>query len=185
LPFGRGQKYGPKEGIAAALVTGWELSGLGTARTGRPINVTVNRSATDLPDGVAATPSASAPPQRPDYVPGQPLYPSVQTPDSWLNLGAFRAPARGAWGNFPRNVLHAPGMWQIDIAAGKRTRITERAGIEFRAELFNLFNRAQYALPNSNISSPAQFGRITSIINAQPTGTGGPRQVQLMLRLDF
>jgi hypothetical protein len=185
LPFGRGQKYGPKEGIAGALVTGWELSGLGTARTGRPINVTVNRSATDLPDGVAATPSASAPPQRPDYVPGQPLYPSAQTPDSWLNLGAFRVPARGTWGNFPRNVLHAPGMWQIDIAAGKRTRITERAGLEFRAELFNLFNRAQYALPNSNISSPAQFGRITSVINAQPTGTGGPRQVQLMLRLDF
>lgn len=185
LPFGKGGKYGPRDGFAAHLIGGWNLSGMWVARTGRPYNVTVNRSAADLPDGVASTPSASAPPQRPDFVPGAPLYPSVQTPDAWANVGAFRVPARGTWGNLGRNALRAPGMWQVDLGLGKQQRLTERVGLEFRAEMFNLFNRAQYGIPNANISNPAQFGRITSVINAQPTGSGGPRQVQLMLRLNF
>jgi hypothetical protein len=51
--------------------------------------------------------------------------------------------------------------------------------------MFNLFNRAQYGLPNANISQAAQFGRITSVVNGTPTGAGGPRQIQLMLRLEF
>lgn len=185
LPFGPGRAWGPKTGFAGKLVQGWDVSGLGTSRTGRPLNVTVNRSAADLPDGVAATPSAGAPPQRPDYIAGQALYPATQTPSSWLNFGAFRMPVRGTWGNLGRNAVRAPGMWQIDLAAGKRTPLTERIGLEFRAEMFNLFNRAQYGLPNANISNPGQFGLITSVINGTPTGSGGPRQVQLMLRLDF
>lgn len=167
------------------LFEGWEVSGLGTARTGRPFNVTVNRSSADLPDGVANSPGASAPPQRPDYVPGQPLYPATRTPSAWLNLAAFRMPARLTWGNLGRNAVRAPGMWQIDFALSKRTRLRERTALEFRGEMFNLFNRAQYGIPNANISNPAQFGLITSVINAQPTGSGGPRQIQFMLRLDF
>jgi hypothetical protein len=185
LPFGAGRAYGPKSGFGAHLLGGWELSGLWTARTGRPVNVTVNRSASDLPDGVASTPSASAPPQRPNYVAGQPLYPGTQTVDGWLNPAAYSVPARGTWGNLGRNAVRAPGMWQVDMALGKQTRITERFNIEFRGEVYNLFNRAQYGLPLTNISQAAQFGRIVSVINPAPTGLGGPRQIQLMLRLNY
>jgi len=185
LPFGAGRGWGPKSGFAGRLLEGWETSGLWTARTGRPLSIQVNRSAADLPDGVAASTGASAPPQRPDYILGQPLYPATQTPSAWLNIGAYRLPARGTWGNLGRNAVRAPGMWQVDLSLSKRTKLRERAGLEFRAEMFNLFNRAQYGLPNANISNPAQFGLITSVINSQPTGTGGPRQVQFMLRLDF
>jgi hypothetical protein len=185
LPFGKGRSFGPKEGFAGVLVSGWELSGLWTARTGRPFNITVNRSAADLPDGVAATPSASAPPQRPNYVSGQPIYPSNRTVNSWLNLAAFSVPARGTWGNLGRNAGRAPGMWQVDFALGKQTRLTERFNLEFRGEFFNIFNRAQYGLPQANISQTAQFGRIVNVINTQPTGVGGPRQIQLMMRLNF
>jgi hypothetical protein len=184
LPFGKGKRLGPSSGLAGVLVSGWEISGLGTSRTGRPFNISVNRSAADLPNGVASTAGDSAPPQRPDYV-GGPLYPATRTPDQWLNLAAFRAPARGTWGNLGRNAARGPGLWQVDIAAGKRTALTERTGLEFRAEMFNLFNRAQYGLPNANISQAAQFGRITSVVNGTPTGAGGPRQIQLMLRLEF
>ena len=52
-------------------------------------------------------------------------------------------------------------------------------------EFFNIFNRAQYGLPQANISQTAQFGRIVNVINPQPTGIGGPRQIQLMMRLNF
>lgn len=185
LPFGPGRAYGPKSGFGGVLLSGWELSGLGTARTGRPFNITVNRSAASLPDGVASTPSASAPPQRPNYVAGQPLYPSNQSVDFWLNPAAFSVPANGTWGNLGRNAARAPGMWQVDLALGKRTRITESVNVEFRGEVFNVFNRAQYGLPQSNISQAAQFGRIVNVINTTPTGIGGPRQIQLMLRLNY
>lgn len=185
LPFGRGGRFAPKKGVAGALIGGWELSGLGTARTGRPFNIAVSRSAADLPNGVASTPSASAPPQRPDFVPGQSFYANPRTPDGWLNAAAFRVPARGTWGNMPRNLVRGPGLWQLDLAVNKRTRLAENKTLEFRAEMFNLFNRAQWGLPNANISQAAQFGRITSVVNTQPTGSGGPRQVQLMLRLGF
>ncbi len=185
LPFGRGGRYGPKTGFAGAMLAGWEVSGIGTARTGRPFNITVNRSAADLPNGVASNPAASAPPQRPDFVPGQPFYADPRTPDRWLNIAAFRVPARGVWGNMPRNLVRAPGLWQVDFAVNKRTRIMENKSVDFRAEMFNLFNRAQWGLPNANISQAAQFGRITTVVNNQPTGSGGPRQVQLMLRINF
>jgi hypothetical protein len=185
LPFGPGRAWGPKSGFLSYVFGGWEISGLGTARTGRPVNITVNRSAADLPNGVASTPGASAPPQRPNYVLGQPVFPSGQTVDRWLNLAAFSVPARGTWGNLGRNAARAPGMWQVDAALGKKTRITESLNIEFRGEVFNVFNRAQYGLPQANISQTAQFGRIVNVINTQPTGLGGPRQIQLMLRLNF
>ncbi|MBM3734591.1 MAG: TonB-dependent receptor [Acidobacteria bacterium] len=167
------------------LPWGLDLSGLFTSRTGLPFNVNVNRGAADLPDGVAGTAGRSAPAQRPDVVAGRPLYSSVQTPDQWLNIAAFRAPARGTWGTLPRNALRGIGLWQMDLALGKQFAIREGLALSFRGELFNLANRPQYGVPNSNISNPAQFGRITSVVNNTPTGSGGPRQVQFMARLVF
>jgi len=164
---------------------GWNISGIATARTGLPFSASVNRAAADLPDGVATTPGRTAPAQRPDFVAGEPLYTSSPSAAGWLNPAAFRVPARGTWGNLPRNALRGPGLWQVDISVGKRTAIRESLNVEFRAELFNLFNRAQYGNPNANISNPAQFGRITGVVNANPTGFGGPRQIQLMLRLNY
>jgi len=71
------------------------------------------------------------------------------------------------------------------LSASKESQITERVGIELRAEAFNIFNRAQYGSPNANFSNLGTFGTITSVVNASPTGSGGPRQVQLALRLKF
>jgi hypothetical protein len=102
-----------------------------------------------------------------------------------LNFAAFRIPARGTWGNLPRNALRGPGLWQTDFTLAKSTALRDNVRLEFRAEFFNLFNRAQYANPNANISNQGQFGLITSVVNANPTGFGGPRQTQFMLRLNF
>jgi hypothetical protein len=102
----------------------------------------------------------------------------------WLNRQAFAAPANGTFGSSGRNGFRGPGLWQTDFAIAKTFRITEGVGIDFRAEAFNLFNRAQYGAPVNSISS-STFGRILVTANDGATGTGTSRQLQFMLRLNF
>lgn len=179
LPFGRGKSLlGNVHGFFGELVSGWELSGIGTARTGRPVNILVTRKTTDLLDQNNAS-------QRPNYVAGQPIYLPNQTVQGWLNPAAFATPAKGAWGNLGKNAARGPGLWQVDPALTKSFHITERFSTTFRAEAFNIFNRAMYGDPVNNISNTAQFGTITGPINTGATGSGTPRQFQFMLRLNY
>jgi hypothetical protein len=122
--------------------------------------------------------------QRPDLVPGVSIYPENQTVDNWFNPAAFKAPAKGTWGNLGRNVARGPGYYEIDTALQKKLPVTEHASLNFRAEAFNLFNHAIYANPSGNFSS-GSFGTITSILNRGAVGTGTPRRLQFALRLDF
>jgi len=158
---------------------GWQWSGTTTARSGLPFNVSVSRKAGEVPDGNVLSP------QRPDRVPGVPLYLNYSTTGLWLNAAAFAVPAVGKWGNLGRDVLRAPGLFQIDTALSKRLRVTERSRIELGAEIFNILNHPQLAAPAANISSAANFGKITAPINTSPVGAGTPRQVQLVARWSF
>ena len=178
LPFGPGKPYLHDGGFAGKLIGGWALSGIATASTGRPVNIPVTRSASDLPDGNRSN-------QRPDLVPGVSIYPaSGSTIAQWFNPAAFKVPAKGTWGNAGRFIGRGPGYWEIDTALEKRTPITERVSLSFRAEAFNLFNHPIYANPGG-ISATSTFGRITGILNNGAVGTGTPRRLQFMLRLDF
>jgi hypothetical protein len=180
LPFGPGRRYLNSHGLTGALAGGWELSGIGTARTGLPLTITISRPASALPDGNSTSP------QRPDIVPGVSLIPvGGQTPQHWINPAAFSIPANGKWGNAGRNLGRAPDIWQIDTALTKRNQISERVGLEFRAEAFNILNRAQFGAPNTNLSAAGSFGQITQPFNPGATGTGTPRQFQFMLRLNY
>src|SRR5882672_10237539 len=124
--------------------------------------------------------------QRPDLVPGVSLIPANgQAIDHWINLAAFAAPAKGTWGNAGRDIVTGPKLFQIDAALAKDTKLTERMGLVFRADVFNVFNHPELGNPNLNFSSPATFGRITSLLNNTPIGTGGCRSIQLALRLKF
>jgi hypothetical protein len=156
---------------------GWQLSGVMQARTGRPLTITVNRSGSDLPDGNNRN-------QRADVVPGVNPYPATQTPDQWLNIAAFAVPARGTWGNAGRNILRGPGLMQLDVALQKRFTISGSRNFQFRWEAFNVFNRLNLGNPGTNISAPAQFGRITGPLN-NGYGTGTARQMQFMFRVNF
>jgi hypothetical protein len=179
LPFGAGKPYLSQPGMARTLFGGWALTGIGTAHTGLPVTVTVDRSSNSLPDGNSAS-------QRPNLVPGVSLVPlGGQTPRQWINPAAFAIPANGAWGNAGRNLVRAPGLWQIDMALDRGIQLTERTRLEFRAEVFNLLNRAQYGAPLADVSSPSNFGQITGLINTGPTGSGTPRQFQFALRFAF
>ena len=180
LPLGVSKPYFSQPGILRTLLGGWQVSGVASGRTGLPVNVTVTRASSALPDGNAGN-------QRPDINFGVPLIPvGGSTPTAWINPAAFSVPAALAWGDAGRNLLRGPALWQLDTSASRRVAIKERLGLELRAECFNLFNRAQFGNPAANISSPASFGQITSLVNTSgPTGSGTPREFQFALRVLF
>jgi len=181
LPFGAGRAHLSRPRVTRALLGGWQLSGIATARTGLPVNVVINRSNSALPDLFAVSGS-----ERPNLVAGVPLIPpGGQTAQQWINPAAFSVPPAGTFGDAGRNLVRASGLWQVDAALAKTIGFTERLGLQFRAEAFNLFNRAQYGSPQANLSSPLSFGVITTPVNQGATGSGTPRQFQLALRLSF
>ena len=185
LPIGSGHRLlGNANPVVKAIVGGWQMGFIGTAKTGLPLNVSISRPANFLPDQNNSN-------QRPNVVFGQPLYVDG-SPDQWVNPAAFSAPAAGTWGNAGRNIARAPGLWQLDTSLQKKIPITERFALSFRAEAFNIFNRAQYGTPVVALSQTAtgaltntNFGVIQGSYNSSPTGSGTPREIQMMLRLDF
>jgi hypothetical protein len=174
LPFGRDQAQ--QKGPLQHIFGGWQLSGLLQARTGRPLTISVTRSAADMADGNNNS-------QRADIVAGVSAIPSSQTPGQWINIAAFAVPARGTWGNAGRNTVRAPGLVQVDLALQKRFSFGGRS-LEFRAEAFNAFNRVNLGAPGTNISSSSSFGRITGPLSTG-YGTGTARQIQFMFRFNF
>src|SRR5215831_11998897 len=101
-----------------------------------------------------------------------------KTPQMWLNASAFRrldlaATPAGVYGTEGRNVVEGPGLAQWDLSAFKNIRVAESKNLQFRAEFFNLFNRANFRLPNGDISSPT-FGQIQRALE--------PRLVQFALK---
>ena len=168
IPLGKTRWYG-----------GWQWSGTSTARTGLPLNVTVTRKAGDVPDGNVLSS------QRPNLVLGVPLYLDYGATGMWLNPAAFSVPAAGTWGNLGRDVLRAPGLFQVDMAISKKFPVRERFAVEVGVEGFNMLNHPQLAAPSANISSTSNFGHITSPVNTSPVGAGTPRQLQFLARFAF
>jgi hypothetical protein len=179
LPFGAGRAWLSGGGVLGKLFGGWELSGVAGGRTGLPVNITVDRSAAVMPDGNSAN-------QRPNYVEGVSLMPAGgSTPNLWINPAAFAVPAPETWGNLGKNAFRGPALWQIDIALQKRIAVRERMALVLRGEVFNALNRAQYGNPLADISAPTTFGRITTLVNTTPVGSGTPRQIEIAARLVF
>ena len=175
-------------GVSRALLGGWSVDSIVRARTATPVNV-VLRTGELFGDLVEA--------RRPDLVPGAPLY--VRDPSApggrRINRAAFAPPA-DRQGSLGRNALRGYGFSQVDAALRRRFVLGERPRLELRAEVFNLFNRANFGDPVGDLSS-AHFGESTQTL-ARSLGAGGangglsplyqvggPRSVQLALRLQF
>lgn len=193
LPFGLGEPMLNHRGVASAIAGNWAMTTTALARTGFPVNVLMPSSYT-ASDGATGT-------ERPDLVPGVSLTPpGGRTVAHWINPAAFAYPA-GAFGTAPRDLATGPGTWQMDMAAAKTFPIRERTQIEFRAEVYNVFNHPQLGPPTAtcNLTSPGQvgcpsgFGSITTTVNLNtaivnpitPVGSGTPREMQFALRFDF
>ena len=167
-------------GALRRLLRNWELSAIGTAQTGLPINITVDRANASVPGLYAVSGS-----ERPDYVPGVSLTPAGgSTPNGWINIAAFATPANGTFGNLGHNAFRAPGIAQLDLGVSKFVSLTERVSFRLRGDLFNVLNRAQYGAPNADISQ-SNFGVITTTISNYATGRGTPRELQISAKIVF
>jgi hypothetical protein len=124
------------------------------------------------------------------------LYGSQYPGGKIFNKAAFTAPAAGQQGNFGRNVLRGFGATQADVALQRQFHLTERLGLRFRGEFFNIFNHPNFGSPNNTLSRPL-FGHSTQML-ASFLGSGGanggfnplyqiggPRSIQLALKLQF
>jgi hypothetical protein len=167
------------------LVDGWQLNTITQLRTGLPVNVTRQ-------GGVFGGFSF-----RPDVVEGvDTRCPNYRLPECQFNAAAFSNPGDGVFGNAGRNILRGPGFAQVDFSVFKNTRLTETSSLQFRAEIFNLFNHANFADPsgglvrgdNNSLRPTAFFGQSISTVGNQLGGLlgfGGPRQIQFSLRYLF
>jgi hypothetical protein len=176
LPFGKGKAFA-RSGPAAAVLGGWELAGIASARTGLPVNITTSRKAAVMLDGNTSS-------QRPNYVLGQDIYAANQTIDNWFNPAAFSTPATYTWGNLGRYMGNGPGALEFDTTLQRKFQLTEKVAFNLRATAYNLANHPIFSNP-SGTSSSSSFGRITSIVNDGATGSGAPRRIEFMLRTDF
>jgi TonB-dependent Receptor Plug Domain len=155
---------------------GWRLAGIVSKTSGLPITVT---SGADI---AALGPSRGLAQQRPNLV-GNPELPGDRSRDekilAYFNTAAFERPALGQFGDAPRNLLTGPGLFTTDASITKRFQPLAGAagrGVEFRLEVFNLFNTVNLGQPTDVLASPA-FGRILT--------AGDGRIVQLGLRFEF
>jgi hypothetical protein len=174
--------------ILREILGGWSVSGVVSARSAPPVNVVGKMF---VAAGTALYP-------RPNLVPGVPLelYGSQYPGGKIINPAAFTSAPVGQQGNFGRNVLRGFGASQADVALQRRFRVAGAANVLFRIEAFNVFNTPNFASPNNNITDPL-FGRSTqSLANALGSGgangglsplyqIGGPRSIQLALRLEY
>jgi hypothetical protein len=171
--------FGPKN----KLTTGWRLSGFFQAQTGTPYSIFAPEPEIQTAPQYAALVQGSGGLFRLGF--GRPslcgsLDQLRQTgPD--ITLAAFDATAlctaRGQNGNLGRNVLRAPAQSRFDVSLAKTTKLTERMTLDFGWDIFNLFNRANFAGPDNELGSP-DFGRITTTV-------GGPRVMQFGMKLKF
>jgi len=173
LPFGRGQKLlGSLSGPADKLLSGWGVNGVYTAQSGFPLRFGTAANLTNSFGGGS----------RPNVVAGcdPQLSGSAQSRlNRWFNTSCYAPPAAFTFGTASRvdPKLRAHGINNFDFALFKRTKLTERIGMEFRSEFFNLFNRVQFGFPGQALGNP-QFGVVSSQLN-------NPRLAQFALRLTF
>ncbi len=165
----------------------WAVDGMFRARTGFPIDVLDNETEFGL---------SFADIFRPDRVAGAPIWVAdSQAPGGRrLNPAAFAAVA--GQGNLGRNAITGFGTSQLDLAVRRTFRIAEKCSVELRAEAFNALNQPAFADPVRFLDDPL-FGRSPSMLNlmlgsGSPSSgltpafqTGGPRSLQLILRLHF
>jgi Carboxypeptidase regulatory-like domain len=181
LPFGHGEVYASDiEGWKGQLVSGWSLSSIITLQSGLPLTPQLSYN----PSNNGDTRNPVRPFLNPDFT--GPIV--LGKPNEWFNPAAFIAPpsASGFYGNAGRDSFIGPGLATWDFSVLKNTMITERFQLQFRAEIFNLLNRANFNTPNLIVFTPPTATNPTGI-----SGTAGAitststtaRQVQFGLKL--
>jgi hypothetical protein len=156
-----------KHGLTGTLLGNWQFSSTLRATSGWPINIADGTDKSLTGEGL----------DRPNIVPGQPLYVQKWEPCGnnwcyqWFNPQAFSVPtaAPGAFGNVGRDFLYSPGLFNFDAAVSRRFKIYEQLQLELRFEAFNAINHF-----NPNIGLPGATAGLNSANFGRQTGAGSP-----------
>jgi hypothetical protein len=181
LPFGHGKMYASDlEGWKNGLVGGWSVASIITAQSGFPFTPQLSYNPSNTGD--------TRNPVRPFLNPNFTGNVILGNPGQWFNPAAFIAPpsASGFFGNVGRDTYEGPGLATWDFSVLKDTRIRERMTVQFRAEIFNILDRANFNTPNLIVFTPPTATNLTGL-----SGTAGAitststtaRQVQFGLKL--
>jgi hypothetical protein len=166
IPFGRGRRF-LNDGPASYILGGWDVSGIMTFMTGRPLTPR-------MPNDNSRTGGNRT--DHPNLIGNATLSSGSRTIDRWFNIDAFSAPAVGTFGNSGRNVVRGPGTNNIDFSLLKNHYFGEAGNVQFRAEIFNLPNHPNFNMPNRNFGT-GNFGKIFS---SRPS-----RQVQFSIKIYY
>jgi hypothetical protein len=175
LPFGKGKRFlGGATGPLDKIVSGWGFDGIFSYQSGFPLPMQAQENTINTQFYGGDT--------RPNVVLGCDKSISGRAQarlTQWFNTACFTQPSQFAFGDESRTDpnLRSPGIANADGALFKNTLITERVGLQFRAEVFNMANRVQFGPPGTTLGT-AQFG----VVSAQ---RNNPRLIQLSLRLSF
>jgi len=179
LPFGKGQPIGNSlEGWSNALASGWSVNSIVTIQSGFPFTPQLSYN----PSNNGDTRNPVRPFVNPDFT--GPVI--LGKPSQWFNPNAFLAPPAnsGFYGNLGRDTLTGPDLATWDFSAFKTTTLSERLAVQFRAEVFNLLNRANFNTPNLITFTSSSSGTKTSGTAGAITSTSTTaRQIQFGLKV--
>lgn len=179
----------PGSHVLPALTKGWQVNSLVTLHSGSPFSVYSSSDTSGTNDGN----------QRANLVPGVSPYAGFRKGGvvngvglNWLNPAAFVDAPAGTWGTTSRNAFVGPGFGDVDLSLFKNTHIWERVTTQFRVEMFNVFNKTNYAPPlnnyNPSYSATNALALYTTIGNfngAPGIGAGEPFNTQFALKIIF
>jgi hypothetical protein len=181
LPFGAGKAFGGgATGAGRALIGGWSLDSIVTLESGFPFTPQLSYN----PSNNGDTKNPVRPFRNPDFT--GPVI--LGKPPQWFNPAAFIAPPStgGFYGNLGRNTFTGPGLATWDFAAVKDTTLREGLRLQFRAEFFNILNRANFNTPNLIVFTPPSTTNptgVSSTAGAITSTSTAARQVQIALKL--
>lgn len=174
LPFGRGRKFGGNVSAPMnALVGDWEVTVIEKATSGFPIFIvdSNNQSGVNFQNNGNSL-------NRPNQL-CNPAAGASASLNQWFRTSCFAEAPSGQLGTASRAPASGPGFVNTDFSLIKHIALPrEGMRVDFRAEVFNLLNHAQFANPGSDLNSPATFGVVNSTVN-------NPRLIQLALKLAF
>jgi len=180
LPFGNGKKFGSgASGWEQRLIGGWQWNAIFAAQSGFPFSPLVGSNVSGNGD--------TAGDDVPNVIPGCKVIlgnQAFKTTGQFYNPNCFTVPTYGTFGNAGRNQFVGPGFWNLDTSLFKRIPLKERLNLQFRVEVFNVLNHANFASPNNIVFSGTAISATAGAITS--TGVlGNGRQIQFALRLDF
>ena len=175
LPFGPGKTWlTGTSGLGAKIASGWQLNGIVTLLSGFAFSPIVGTNQSGNGDLFV--------PDRPNLNPAFTGSLINGTANQWYNPSAYLLPVSGTFGNVGRNVLRGPDLVGDDVSLFKTTKLTERVGLQFRAEVFNIINHPNLGLPNRSVFSGGALSPTAGLITLTNTTS---RQIQFALKLTF